>query len=265
MEAHLGIQLFKRTTHGVVLTDAGHSIYEDAKNIIHLSHLAVERAKAIAQRDDSIIRVGTSLMTKCRYLMDIWSRASAVGLDAKIELVPQKGIQFMTQNPLKDLGKDYDLQEGIYFSGLYGEQCGFLELFPARFCLAVPSSHGLSNRERLLLEDLRNQQVIVPKHGDSIHFDQMRDALLSLDLGIELIEVEYYDVNIFATCELNNYLLLLIDVWSDIYPSMKICKINSDLSVPYGLVYPTTPTQQVQKLLEIADGLVKDGHFKNPK
>lgn len=43
LEADLGVQLFERTNHGVLLTTAGKSIYQDAKHIIRLSRQAEEK------------------------------------------------------------------------------------------------------------------------------------------------------------------------------------------------------------------------------
>lgn len=41
LEDKLGIVLFERTNHGVILTEAGRSIYHDAKKIIRLSNQAI--------------------------------------------------------------------------------------------------------------------------------------------------------------------------------------------------------------------------------
>ena len=45
LEKNLGFKLFKRSAKGVVLTEAGKSIANDAKKIIHLSHAAINRAR----------------------------------------------------------------------------------------------------------------------------------------------------------------------------------------------------------------------------
>lgn len=62
LEADLGVTLFVRTNHGAKLTEAGASIYQDAKRIIRLSTQAVQKAKQIEQAEQRTIRIGTSLL-----------------------------------------------------------------------------------------------------------------------------------------------------------------------------------------------------------
>lgn len=259
LEAHLGVCLFYRSARGVTLTPAGASIYEDAKNIIHLSEIAVERAKALEKRGQHTVRVGTSLFTKCRYLTDIWSRAVNQYPDIKMELVAQKSIVAMTSAPMSDMGVDYDLQEGIYLPGLFEGKCNFFELFPAKISIAVPQSNRLFEKEGLTVKDLRGETIMMTSRGHSPGFDSIRDILSQKDMGIEIIDTEYYDINIFATCELNNYLMVSLDIWSDIYPSMRTCPLNTAYTVPYGLIYSLNPAKDVEYLIETAKGLLSEG------
>jgi DNA-binding transcriptional LysR family regulator len=49
LEDELGAQLFKRSVKGMALTDAGRTLYADAKNILALADLATERTRRAAQ------------------------------------------------------------------------------------------------------------------------------------------------------------------------------------------------------------------------
>lgn len=259
LESRLGITLFHRSARGVTLTDAGKSIYEDAKNIIHLSKIAVERARAIDSRKGNTIRVGTSLFTKCLYLTDIWSRAVTQYPDINMELVAQKSIVAMTSAPMADMGVDYDLQEGIYLPGLFEGKCNFFELFPTKISIAVPQGNRLFEKECLTVEDLCGEKVMMTSPGHSPGFDAIRDILRQKE--IEIVNTEYYDINIFATCELNNYLMVTLDIWSDIYPSMKTHSLDADCFVPYGLLYSLHPTDEVTHIIETAKDMAAEGTF----
>lgn len=63
LEASLGMKLFDRTHRGLVVTEAGQSIYNDAKYIIGYCKESVQRAKEAMQVSDDVIRVGISPMT----------------------------------------------------------------------------------------------------------------------------------------------------------------------------------------------------------
>lgn len=63
LERDLDVKLFVRTHRGLVLTEAGKSLYGDAKHIIQYSREAALRARNAMQKDDSVIRIGTSPMT----------------------------------------------------------------------------------------------------------------------------------------------------------------------------------------------------------
>lgn len=264
LESHLGITLFHRSARGVTLTDAGKSIYEDAKNIIHLSKIAVERAKAVDNRSGNTIRVGTSLFTKCRYLTDIWSRAVNQYPDIKVELVAQKSIVAMTSEPMADMGINYDLQEGIYLEGLFNGKCNFFELFPAKISISVPQGNSLFSKENISIKDLYGEKIMMTSRGHSPGFDSIRDILSQKETEIKIIDTEYYDINIFATCELNNHLMVTLDIWSDIYPSMKTISLDTDYFVPYGLLYSLHPTDEVGHIIETAKDMAAEGiFFKN--
>ena len=72
LEESLGVKLFDRSHRGLTLTKAGRSMYQDAKYIIQYCRDSVTRAKNAMQDNDSMIRMGSSLMTPCRFLMDLW-------------------------------------------------------------------------------------------------------------------------------------------------------------------------------------------------
>ncbi len=63
LEKDLGLKLFIRTHRGLVLTEAGKSLYKDAKYIIQYCKESVERAKKAMEEKDNVVRVGTSPMT----------------------------------------------------------------------------------------------------------------------------------------------------------------------------------------------------------
>ena len=87
LEESLGVRLFDRSHRGLRLTKAGRSMYQDSKYIIQYCRDSVTRAKNAMQDDRSMIRFGSSLMTPCQFLMDLWPKIHAVEPELKFEVV----------------------------------------------------------------------------------------------------------------------------------------------------------------------------------
>ncbi|MDE6259835.1 MAG: LysR family transcriptional regulator [Oscillospiraceae bacterium] len=108
LEASCGFALFTRSHRGVKLTAAGTSFFEDAKTIIRLSEDALGKARKLADAAETTVRVGTSLLFKCRMIPDIWTKVSERCPELKIELIPIRerlgGAQKLT---LDDLNGEY--------------------------------------------------------------------------------------------------------------------------------------------------------------
>ena len=47
----------------------------------------------------------------------------------------------------------------------------------------------------------------------------------------------FYDLETFNTCEVTGSLLLTLDAWADIHPSLLTLPVDWDFSVPYGLLF----------------------------
>ena len=88
LENDVGAQLFERTHRGVRLTEAGKSLYRDAKYIVAYYQEAVRRARSAAAEKSSLIRIGTSPMTPAQILTDLWPRIHEHCSDISFQLVP---------------------------------------------------------------------------------------------------------------------------------------------------------------------------------
>ena len=63
LENSLNLQLFERTHRGLIITEAGKSLYQDAKYLIQYSKESLIRAREAMNHNEEIIRVGISPMT----------------------------------------------------------------------------------------------------------------------------------------------------------------------------------------------------------
>ena len=108
LEERIGITLFARTNHGLQLTEAGKSFLQDARYVIDYSNRAIEKAKEIDDKDkQQSIRIGTSIMTPAKFLLDVWSEIQKFNPYLKIELIPFENTPIHSVEILRNLGKTY--------------------------------------------------------------------------------------------------------------------------------------------------------------
>lgn len=136
LEKDLGLKLFIRTHRGLVLTEAGKSLYKDAKYIIQYCKESVERAKKAMEEKDNIIRIGTSPMTPANSLVREWSKIQKKYPDIKLQMIPYMNSQKSAREILKNLGTNIDVVAGIFDETMLKlRQCKGLELSRQRIFL----------------------------------------------------------------------------------------------------------------------------------
>ena len=245
LEERLGVQLLTRSRRGVSLTEAGSSLYRDAVEIMRHADLAVERARLIASGDVRV-RVGTSLLTRCRYLPLLCDRLEASGKEASIEVVSlgsphERGSAF-----LSELGRSCDIIEGLYLSEYYRGRCSFLKLLDVPLVLALPS--GFAGGDALSIDDLAGEEVVMLRRGVSQSFDRLR-KLLEVNNEIAVKSVSFYGIDVFVDCEVNKRALVMPASWADLVPEMRLASLENAPSIPYGLVYASRPAEHIERFV----------------
>ena len=114
LELDTGLKLLIRTHRGIELTEAGKSIYKDAKYIIHYCEEALTRAKNAMKETDSVIRIGTSPMTPAQLFVNLWPKLSQYCPDMKFQLIPFENTLENAREILANLGHNIDVVAGIF-------------------------------------------------------------------------------------------------------------------------------------------------------
>jgi DNA-binding transcriptional LysR family regulator len=233
------------------LTPAGSSLLEDAKTIIRLSKDAMSKARQIEQSGQTTVRIGTSLLYKCRLLPDIWTKINGQFPDLKIEILP---LPETRENDAGDavLGVRYDIREGVYCTIAQKDSCGFLELMRTPFCCAVAKGHRLAGMKKLTLEDLNGEYLVMPIAGISVEMDAFRSEVVKRHPTVQIIDSNYYGVDTFMLCEVNPYVLITQQVYADIHPNLVTIPLAGDYDMPYGLMYAKSPSAATRQFLEAA-------------
>lgn len=261
LEAGCGFKLFVRSNHGVKLTPAGQSLYEDAKTIIRLSQDALNKAQRFAESSETTVRIGTSLLYKCRLLPDLWTRISEKHPELKIEILSMTEYQNRGE-VFKALGIEFDLFEGIYGSIGWDGLCQFLELDRTPVCCAVAKNHRLAGMKKLTMQDLNGEYLVMPVEGVSKEIDAFRKDVTVHYPTVQIVDSKRYDIDTFTLCEVNGYILITQPVYADIHSNLVTIPLETNYTLPYGLMYANNPTSASLKFINAIKGLKYD--FKAP-
>ena len=252
LENRLELTLLKRTNQGIELTEAGRYIYDFAKNMITESEDAVLKAKSIQQREIKTIRVGSSFLNPSNVLTDLWNKISDFSTEYRIKIVPYNDDHGQILSVVASLGKTMDFMVGVFGSQQMLSISEFYELGRYHLCIAVPRNHQLASKDKLSLNDLHGEHLIVVKSGDALYLDDLREMLKMTHPQIIFEDAHYfYDIETFNTCEATGSLLLTLDAWSDIHPSLVTLPVEWDFTVPYGLLYSPNISNEAAEFLNI--------------
>lgn len=251
LENRLGVTLLKRSNQGIELTAAGKSLYKDGKKLLVSAESAVTRAKNAAA-EGITIRVGSSLLNPSRVLTDLWAPLRERYPEYKFHIVPYEDTREQILSVVSWLGDRIDLLVGSFNSKAMQEAACYLNLGEYRLCVAVPHGHPLALRKELTLQDLHGEHLVMVKSGDTELLDHFHDMLKMTHPQIIVEETGYYyDMDTFNTCEQTGSLLLTLDAWANIHPSLVTLPIQWDYQVPYGILYAKKPSDDVERFIEI--------------
>ena len=241
LEENLGLQLFVRTHRGLHLTDAGKSLYQDARYIVQYCKDSVTRAKNAMQDSASVIRIGTSPMTPAQVLVDLWPRLQADCPDMKFQLVPFDNTPENAREILGNLGRNMDVVAGIFDETMLNlRRCAGLEISREAICCAVSAHHRLAQKERLTVEDLYGESLMLMRRDWSRYVDLLRDDLWKNHPQIHIVDFVFYDVGAFNQCENNNCVLMAVENWRYVHPLLKILRWTGAIPSPSACCIPRT-------------------------
>ena len=82
---------------------------------------------------------------------------------------------------------------------------------------------------------MREEDLVMPISGVSEELDAFRSELLQMNPKTKIIESSYYDVDTFTMCEINPYVLITQQIYSDIHPNLVTIPLETEYSLSYGL------------------------------
>lgn len=250
LEEHLGVTLFERTHRGLILTEAGRSMYQDAKYMIQYSKDSVERAKNAMRSKEELIRIGTSPMTPASVLLELWPRIHEQYPNMRFQLVPFDNTPENAREILANLGQNIDVVAGIFDDTMLNlRHCDGMQIRMEPICCAVSIHHPLAGKERLTVEDLYGYHLLLMRRNWSHYVDELRDDLQKNHGQIRIQDFDFYNMEIFNRCENGNEILMSIEGWKNVHPLLRILPVEWEYKIPYGLLHSKEPSKTVKKFL----------------
>lgn len=250
LEENLELQLFVRTHRGLQLTKAGQSLYQDTKYIIQYCKDSVTRARNAMQETENIIRIGTSPMTPAQVLVEMWPQLQKYCPTTKFQLIPFDNTLENAREILGNLGQHIDVVAGVFDETMLNlRRCDGLELSKEPICVAVSIHHRLAQKDRLTVQDLYGERLMLMNRDWSHYVDQLRDDLWKNHPQIQIVDFDFYDVSVFNRCENNSYALMAVEKWQYVHPLLKILPVDWNYTIPYGLLHSPNPSPMVRQFL----------------
>ena len=250
LESSLGLTLFTRTHRGLVLTEAGKSLYKDSKYIIRYCKASVLRAKS-AGGEERVIRIGTSPMTPGQFLVDLWPKGHSLCPDIKFELVPYENTPENAREILANLGQNIDIVAGPFDArALQNWRCAALLLSRQPIRLALSLHHPLAGKTRLTVQDLHGERLMMIRRGWNGAMDALRDGLAQKHPEIEIVDFDFFSLDTFNRCENANDLMVAIDNWKSVHPLLKVVPVRWKFTIPFGILHAPAPSPTVERFLE---------------
>ena len=265
LEESLDLQLFVRTHRGLQLTSAGRSLVQDAKYIIQYCKDSVTRAKNAMQAGESVIRIGTSPMTPAQVLVDLWPRLQEDCPGTKFQLVPFDNTPENAREILGNLGKNIDVVAGIFDETMLNlRRCAGLEISREPICCAVSVHHRLAGKDRLTVQDLYGENLMLMRRDWSHYVDMLRDDIWKNHPQFRIVDFDFYDVGAFNQCENNNCVLMAVENWRYVHPLLKILPVDWNYTIPFGLLHAREPSPLVQNFLRAVEKATRNRRTVNP-
>lgn len=252
LEEDVGTPLFKRSHHGIELTESGKSLYSDARLLIDSATKAIERAQALAGINDNVMRIGVSPVTPADILTNLYPMIYKQWSDLKFQMIPFENTPQNASDILQNLGRDIDIVGGIFDDIMVKyRKCNGLELYREPLQIAVSMRHKLAGRTSVSISELYGETLLLISEGKMKSMDLLRSYLNEHHPKIEIDSFDFYGMSIFNECESTEKLLVTTKTWLRAHPLLWTVSVNWSFDIPYGLLYSTVPTPKVKRFLHL--------------
>lgn len=257
LESRLGLTLFDRSRRGLTLTPAGESLYRDSLNVVKYSMDSVERAKAASNVQKNVIRIGSTLISPVRLLVELLPDIKLRCSDMTMQFVTYGTKNAAVREVFDNLGTKIDVVIGYFDDSILGKhKCAATELLKVPFKCAMSVHHRLARRDKIAISDLYGETVMLRKRGFSSSFDAIRDEL-EKHPWIKVVDYEYPNIETMNYCENSGSIMLITGDQTGAHPLLKTIPGDWDYTMPLGIYHAKEPSETVRRFIVAAQDITK--------
>lgn len=91
--------------------------------------------------------------------------------------------------------------------------------------------------------------LMLMKRNWSHYVDMLRDEIWQNHPQIQIVDFDFYSVEVFNRCENSNDVLMAVRTWDNVHPLLKVIPVEWNYAIPYGLLHSHTPSETVKQFL----------------
>lgn len=188
LEGEIGAQLFERTKHSVILTEAGEELLPLAVRTIEDSEACANRMKDLKGALTGTLQIGTT-HSFSSLLTDTLKRFTREHPGVKLKIRSETAADLIEMLQKKELDLALAFKPAAVYDELESEP-----LFRNSLSAVMRKGHPMSSRKVLTMEDLESQRIVLP--GKGLQARRAFDRYLGLDTRKLNVTIEVNDPNL---------------------------------------------------------------------
>lgn len=209
LEGEIGAQLFDRTRHSVILTEAGEELLPLAIQTIEYSEICHNRIKDLKGALTGTLRIGTTTSFSA-LLTDTVRRFVKEHPGVRLTILSESATEIIDMLRDKELDVALAFKPAVAYEELESET-----LFKNSLSAVMRKDHPLASHKVLTMEDLEKHRIVLP--GKSLQARRAFDRYLGLDTRKLNVPVEVNDPNLIMDIVQSTNLISVVSSLASYY------------------------------------------------
>lgn len=209
LEGEIGAQLFDRTRHSVILTEAGEELLPLAIQTIEYSEICHNRIKDLKGALTGTLRIGTTTSFSA-LLTDTVSRFVKEHPGVRLTILSESATEIINMLRDKELDVALAFKPAVAYEELESET-----LFKNSLSAVMRKDHPMASHKVLTMEDLEKHRIVLP--GKSLQARRAFDRYLGLDTRKLNVSVEVNDPNLIMDIVQSTNLISVVSSLASYY------------------------------------------------